>query len=235
MKGNMTETKSLHAKLAEIMSAVGYIPKTGDGPGYRFAAATVVADKVRDELASRKVTFTPVRIDVLTPPDLKTISEKQRLISLLVTWRFTDAESGETHDIVSIGTGADQTDKAAPKAQTNALKYAFLMAFAIPTGDDPEAAPAEAQEISRSAVSGTAVRVEQPSGKITDGQRTKLLTKAKEKGLNEAMIKAALAITAQVASSKDLTPPQFEALLAQLDQTSFIASLKEVKSVGAPA
>lgn len=138
--------RSLHHKLAAVMGAVGYIPKNGQGPGYRFAAASDVADRVREELAKARVTFLPVAVEETSPQGATTLSGKQSLVTLRVTWRITDADTGETVEVQSEGTGADNTDKAVPKALTNALKYAFLMSFAIPTGDDPEASAHQDEE-----------------------------------------------------------------------------------------
>jgi hypothetical protein len=41
--------------------------------------------------------------------------------------------------IVGLGSGQDVGDKAVMKAQTAAIKYAYLMSLAISTNDDPEA------------------------------------------------------------------------------------------------
>ncbi|MBA3875626.1 MAG: hypothetical protein C0498_01595 [Anaerolinea sp.] len=145
MEGGLvsTEQRTLHSKLAAIMAAVGYVPKNGKGPGYNFAAASDVADRVRDELSKAHVSLLPIAVEEMSERGATTLSGKQALLTLRVTWQFTDGDSGESITIQSVGTGADSTDKAAPKAQTNALKYALLMAFSIPTGDDPEAAPEE--------------------------------------------------------------------------------------------
>ena len=50
-----------------------------------------------------------------------------------------DSESGESIDLYGIGTGQDAGDKAVMKAETAAIKYAYLLSMAISTGDDPEA------------------------------------------------------------------------------------------------
>ena len=52
---------------------------------------------------------------------------------------MTDSDSGESVKIKGLGSGQDAGDKATMKAQTAAIKYAFLLSFAISTGDDPEA------------------------------------------------------------------------------------------------
>lgn len=131
--------RSLHRKLAEVMAEVGRVPKNGQGPGYKFAAAADVSDVSRAALAARNITLMPVAVTPLTPPEATTLSGKQALLSLLVTWRYTDGDSDEYIEFQTIGTGADSTDKAAPKAMTNAQKYAYLMSLCMSTGDDPEA------------------------------------------------------------------------------------------------
>ena len=134
----MSEPMKLAAKIAKVMEAVGYVPKTGtnSAQGYKFVQASVVADKVREQLAALKVAMTPTQIDVIS--EGLTPSGKQALLTLRFTWTLTDGETGETISFQSIGTGADSGDKAAYKAATGALKYALLLGFLVPTGDDPE-------------------------------------------------------------------------------------------------
>ena len=50
-----------------------------------------------------------------------------------------DTDTGEEKVIHGIGCGMDTGDKAVMKAQTAAVKYAWLMSLQIATGDDPEA------------------------------------------------------------------------------------------------
>lgn len=63
----------------------------------------------------------------------------QKLATVEVTVTLIDAESGETLTLKGLGSGQDPSDKAVAKAQTMALKYAYLASLAIATGDDPEA------------------------------------------------------------------------------------------------
>jgi hypothetical protein len=131
-------SSSIHRKLAEVLTAVGYIEKAGTNAsqGYKYVMAAQVADKVREELSKRGLSIVPATVDVIESG--KTISEKQSLITLKVTWRITDSETGEFVEFQSVGSGSDSTDKGVYKAQTGALKYGLLMGFLIPTGDDPE-------------------------------------------------------------------------------------------------
>jgi hypothetical protein len=139
----MPDERMLHRKLAEVMAAVGYIPKRGVNReyNYTFVSASDVADKVRDELAKRHVTFLPIGVEMVESD--KTLSGKQLLMTLRYTWQITDGETGESITVQSIGTGTDNLDKSPYKATTGAMKYALLTTFQIPTGDDPEASAGE--------------------------------------------------------------------------------------------
>ena len=50
-----------------------------------------------------------------------------------------DRDSDESVLITGIGSGQDSGDKAVMKAQTAAIKYAYMLSLSISTGDDPEA------------------------------------------------------------------------------------------------
>ena len=112
----MTQSVRLAAKIAKVMEAVGYVPKTGNNTalGYKFVQASAVADKVREQLASLNVSMTPTNIDVVS--EGLTPSGKQTLLTLRFTWTLTDGETGETLSFQSIGTGSDSGDKEIGRA-----------------------------------------------------------------------------------------------------------------------
>ena len=60
-------------------------------------------------------------------------------MTVRVTITLVDVESGESIILSGLGSGQDSGDKAVMKAQTAAIKYAYLMSLAISTNDDPEA------------------------------------------------------------------------------------------------
>lgn len=141
----MSTERKLHAKLAQVMEEVGRIPKNGVAPaamgGFQFVQAGDAADAIRKALASRQVSMIPSGVDVLGESEHPTANGKvMTTLTIRTTWTLTDGETGETAIIQSIGSGADMGDKAAPKAQTSAMKYALLMGFLLSTGDDPEQA-----------------------------------------------------------------------------------------------
>ena len=63
----------------------------------------------------------------------------EHLATVQVEITLIDSDSGEFVMFQGIGSGQDAGDKAVMKAQTAAIKYAYMMSLCIATGDDPEA------------------------------------------------------------------------------------------------
>jgi hypothetical protein len=87
------------------------------------------------------------QLGVVVIPSLESISyvptrnaagQIERVARVVMTYAFTDVESGEAVVVKVPGEGLDGGDKATYKAMTGALKYALLQTFLIATGDDPE-------------------------------------------------------------------------------------------------
>ena len=134
---------SLHRKLAEVYAIVERIPKRGKAPaemgGYPFVQVGDAADPIRKALGERHLTMLPAAIEVVGQSEHE--DSRQRIVTtcdVRVTWTIADGESGETASLQSMGSGQDRGDKYVPKALTNAMKYAILLGFLLPTGDDPE-------------------------------------------------------------------------------------------------
>lgn len=139
----MGEPRGLHAKLAEVMAEAERIPKRGTAPaamgGFPFVQVGDAADAIRAALGARGVSMLPSAIDVIGEAEHATSSGKtMTTLTVRTTWTLVDGETGQSAVIQSIGAGADMGDKAAPKAQTSAMKYALLMGFLLSTGDDVE-------------------------------------------------------------------------------------------------
>lgn len=139
----MSDTRTLHRKLAQVMYEADRIPKNGTAPaamgGFKFVQAGDAADVIRKALAEQKISMIPTSIELIDSAEHLTSSQKaMTTVTVRTTWTLTDGDSGESIVIQSMGAGADTGDKAIPKAQTNAMKYALLMGFLLSTGDDPE-------------------------------------------------------------------------------------------------
>lgn len=206
-----TQPKGLHAKLAEVMLEAGRIPKNGTAPaamgGYKFVQVGDAADVIRVALASRGITMLPESIETDSLQLNGGSSGKTTTITVKTAWRLTDAETGQTAVIESLGTGADNGDKFSPKAQTNAMKYALLMGFMLSTGDDPEASPDDggAPTITTSSVPG--VRQGGRQTQITEAQIDTIRRAAKDNGLSASDM-----VTSAGLVLSDKTPAQKEFL-----------------------
>jgi hypothetical protein len=135
--------RTLHRKLAQVMYEAERIPKNGKAPaamgGFPFVEVGDAADVIRKALAEKSVSMIPTSVELLGETEHTTKNGgTMTTMTVRTTWTLTDGESGETAVIQSLGSGADSGDKASPKAQTNAMKYALLMGFLLSTGDDPE-------------------------------------------------------------------------------------------------
>jgi len=136
------EKKTLAGKLAEVAAEVAYIhkDKRNEFHRYSYASAEAVLRKVNPAVASRGISVSPA-VEIVSALDA-TIPTKQgtaQIATVRVRLVLTDADSGETQTIEALGTGMDSGDKAIMKAQTAAVKYAWMMALSLATGDDPEA------------------------------------------------------------------------------------------------
>jgi hypothetical protein len=139
----VAETRSLHRKLAQVMYEAERIPKRGRAPaamgGFEFVQVGDAADVIRKALAEHNISMIPTAIDLVDSTEHQTSGGKSMTtVTVRTTWTLTDGDSGESTVIQSMGSGGDMGDKAIPKAQSSAMKYALLMGFLLSTGDDPE-------------------------------------------------------------------------------------------------
>lgn len=139
-------TPELLKKLARLNDETGYMEKDqpNKAQGYRYVSAMKVLTRIREALSNVKlvstVTSSIEHVEVVsrTLPDGKVAPSGQRVIvkSTLYLW---DPESDGWVSSDGCGSGYDVGDKAVMKAETAALKYAWMKLLNIPTGDDPEA------------------------------------------------------------------------------------------------
>lgn len=157
METNNQDTQSIASKLVSIMQECSHIGKTGqnDYHGYRYATCADVLDMVNTALAKHQIC-------TIATPDILQMTEitnskggKDQLATVKVDILLIDSETGETVTISGIGSGQDPGDKAVMKAQTAAIKYAYLLSFAISTGDDPEQETSPVHKSSTGSVKGS--------------------------------------------------------------------------------
>lgn len=133
--------QKIAGKLVKIMQECGYVQKNGinDFHHYKYATCADVLEKVNAALS--KYGVASIVIPELLQMENVTSNKGnlEHLATVKINITLLDAESGESTTITGIGCGQDSGDKAVMKAQTAAIKYAYLLSLAISTGDDPEA------------------------------------------------------------------------------------------------
>lgn len=138
---NFTGYSGIAKKLVLIMGECSHVAKDGfnDYHKYKYASAAGVLEAINAALVKHKVAsvVTPAILSSFDVTNAKGNIEHQVTVGCNIL--LIDSESGESMDLYGIGTGQDAGDKAVMKAETAAIKYAYLLSMAISTGDDPEA------------------------------------------------------------------------------------------------
>ena len=128
-------------KFVEVMRDCSHVAKNGTNEfhKYKYATATDVLEKVNASLTKHGIASV-VTPNLLSVQEVTTAKGNvEQLATVEVTVTLIDSESGETLTLKGLGSGQDSSDKSVAKAQTMALKYAYLASLVIATGDDPEA------------------------------------------------------------------------------------------------
>ena len=141
MLETINERTNIAKKLVLVMEECSHILKQGINEYHKYTYATA-----EDVLAKVNNSLTKNRIASIVIPCLQSLIDVQNLkgnvehlATVQVKIELIDSDSGESAKFVGIGSGQDIGDKAVMKAQTAAIKYAYIMSLCIATGDDPEA------------------------------------------------------------------------------------------------
>lgn len=132
---------TLAQKIAEISASVKKIKMTGvnKDAGYKYLKIEDVVDAVRPGMEKHGLMLTPQVRSIENIPDTKGI-----LRDVLVEWTLEDTTNGSKLTWLVPGTGWDFHDKGTYKALTGSRKYAMILIFNLPVGDNPEqAGPAD--------------------------------------------------------------------------------------------
>lgn len=130
----------LAAKLLKVMQACATVPKDKQNPQqhYSYASSDAVLAKANPAFVAAGLA-TMYRLEVLDrQPRTTNAGSMWELVTILARLTIIDSETGATFETDGMGQGYDSGDKAISKAQTQARKYALLLALNISTGDDPE-------------------------------------------------------------------------------------------------
>lgn len=128
------------AKLLAVAKSVGWVEKRGknEAQKYDYVMAADIAAELRGKLYEQGVIVTASCGTPTTKEYTSSQGKPMRITTVSVRWTFIDSESGEEISVSVPGEAMDSGDKAVYKAMTGSLKYAMMMNFLLPTGDDPE-------------------------------------------------------------------------------------------------
>ena len=135
------ENTKIAKKFVNVMNECSHITKNGLNSyhQYKYATAEDVLLKVNEALTRNKIASVVIP-EVASMVDVTNLKgNTEHLATVNVQIKLIDSESGESVDFFGIGSGQDAGDKAVMKAQTAAIKYAYMLSLCIATGDDPEA------------------------------------------------------------------------------------------------
>ena len=132
--------KKIAAKMIEVMRECSHIAKNGMNSfhGYTYATSAGVLSKVNAALVQQGLASLVIP-ELISLEEVKTAKGNiEHLATVKVNITLIDRDSDESVLITGIGSGQDSGDKAVMKAQTAAIKYAYMLSLSISTGDDPE-------------------------------------------------------------------------------------------------
>ena len=131
----------LAAKLCQVMKACAVVPKDKQNPQqkYKYTSSDAILEKANPAFVAAKLA-TVCSLEILNrQPRTTSTGGMWELVTVRARITIIDSETGAMMETEGIGQGYDGADKALSKAQTQARKYALLLALNISTGDDPEA------------------------------------------------------------------------------------------------
>lgn len=220
-QGGTDSVKQIATKLVKIMKACSYVQKTGKNTfhNYKYATAADVLEKANDAMVENGVAcfVSPELVEFRDVTTAKGATEHLATVRAAVT--LVDSESGETMVIVGIGSGQDSGDKAVMKAQTAAIKYAWMMSLNISTGDDPEADEGVDQRTTPAPANNPLPAPPvAPMPPISDAQRKKIFALVGEIGWTKEQAKESIEVTYGVDSTSKLTMQQAKDFIDFLDK-----------------
>jgi hypothetical protein len=129
--------QTLAARLTRVALACGYVQKDAANAfhKYRYASAAAVLAHVNTALAENGVAVLSTSPSIVSADG----AGKERVVTVRMEVVVGCATDPARATFVGLGSGMDAGDKAVMKATTAALKYAWMGALNISTGDDPEA------------------------------------------------------------------------------------------------
>lgn len=127
----------LYKKIHAVMNEIGTISKKGYNSfhKYKYATEADYVEALRPLLKKHGLTVTP---KIIETPKVVSNEKGDYLTTILIEFKLTDIDTGESDCAIVAGQGTDKGDKGIYKALTGAKKYWASLTFMVDTGDDPE-------------------------------------------------------------------------------------------------
>lgn len=135
-------TKTIAHKLSQVSRDCAYIEKKGTNVAqkYSYVTAADVIAKANESMARNGLVATTGFTLISQKSRITKTGSLERHAIVQAQMVITDMDDmRNTVTVTALGSGSDYGDKAIMKAQTAAMKYAWIAALNIATGDDPEA------------------------------------------------------------------------------------------------
>jgi hypothetical protein len=134
--------KNITSKLVNISQECSAIAKNGtnDYHNYSYTQAQDVAKAINAAFIKYRIASTVFHEVLHFDTTTNKSGKEERIVTVKATVTLIDTETGESVTTTGLGSGQDLGDKAVMKAETAALKYAYIQVFNMSCcGADPEA------------------------------------------------------------------------------------------------
>jgi hypothetical protein len=136
MDTSKSNQPSIYARIAEVRSSVGTVPKEGFNKfhGYRYVKVGDILEAVNPLLKAHDLVIIPSVVESKTTAQ----QDGNLMVEVMVEYDIRDTTSNQQTKVRSPGHGRDKGDKGVYKAMTGSMKYMLIEVFGIATDDDPE-------------------------------------------------------------------------------------------------
>lgn len=212
------KTGGIYAKLARVMAAAERIPKNGynNFHKYHYVQEADLSQHVRQLLIEHGLLFLP------SADAQNVIPQGDNFLTQVdMTMRIVDVDTGEQLEFRWQAQGQDKGDKGVYKAMTGGVKYFWMKALLLPTGDDPE----------EDTHMQSGRQKNQGKG---DARHNRIYATANKKGVDDAGVKllASYSVKRNIASLTELSDEElaaFEKRLKEANPADLQAAVKKLR------
>lgn len=128
----MTEKRTAHQAVLDVMAAVGAVGKGSTRQNFQFRGIDAVLNSVSPAMRDHGLTVYPAKVEHRRGEKSFSGGNKGSQIDLIVDYVFTGPD-GSTFTVQVAAEATDTNDKATAKAMSVALRTCLIQTFAIPT------------------------------------------------------------------------------------------------------